>query len=172
MKSSQKNAIIKITRASIIAALYAALTIAAAPISFGQVQFRISEALCVLPVFFPEAAAGLFVGCIVANLVSPNILILDIVFGSLATLASALLTGKIGYKKLLAPLPPVLINAVVISAVVTFSAAGASAGAFSAYIYNMLTIGAGQFVVCYGAGIPLMMLLNKMKSKGIYPFNP
>ena len=172
MKSSQKNAIIKITRASIIAALYAALTIAAAPISFGQVQFRISEALCVLPVFFPEAAAGLFVGCIVANLVSPNILILDIVFGSLATLASALLTGKIGYNKLLAPLPPVLINAVVISAVVTFSAAGTSAGAFSAYIYNMLTIGAGQFVVCYGAGIPLMMLLNKLKSKGIYPFKP
>ena len=69
---------------AVVGALYAALTMLLAPISYGNLQFRISEALCVLPVFFPYTSVGLFLGCALANMISAAG-ILDVVFGSLAT---------------------------------------------------------------------------------------
>ena len=73
---------------AVIAAIYVALTMAFQPISFGPVQFRISEALCILPFFTPAAIPGLFVGCFLSNLFC-GAAGLDIVFGSLATLIGA-----------------------------------------------------------------------------------
>ena len=83
----------KLTFAAVVGALYAALTIALAPISYGPLQFRVSEVLCILPFFFPFTAWGLFVGCALANLFGSGLLP-DIVFGSLATLLAALCTSK------------------------------------------------------------------------------
>ncbi|MDN5317492.1 MAG: hypothetical protein PWR08_1617, partial [Thermoanaerobacterium sp.] len=108
----------KIVYGALIAALYAVMTIALAPISYGQIQVRVAEALTVLPFFSSYSILGLFVGCIIANMVGGNG-IFDVVFGSLATLISAVITYYIGksnlrYKRYLAPLPPVIINAVII----------------------------------------------------------
>ena len=98
-------------------AMYAALTMVLAPISYGGVQLRISEVLTLLPFFLPETAIGLFVGCALANTISTAGL-LDIVFGSLATLLAALWTQHTR-RKWLAPLPPVVCNAVIVGAIVT-----------------------------------------------------
>lgn len=111
----------KIALAAIIGATYAALTIGLAPISYGPVQFRVSEVLCILPYFLPCTAWGLFAGCAAANLIGGGVL--DIVFGSLATFVAALLTAHIGKRKhtiansLMGCLPPVLLNAVIVGAV-------------------------------------------------------
>ena len=112
-----------IALAAVVGAAYAALTIGLAPISYGPVQFRISEVLCILPYFLPGTAWGLFIGCAVSNIIGGGVL--DIVFGSLATLGAALVTAWLGKKEhtvgnsLLACLPPVVFNAVIVGAVVT-----------------------------------------------------
>lgn len=151
-----------ITRAGIIAALYAALTMFLAPISFGALQFRVSEALTVLPFFMPEAVFGLLVGCIISNILSPNIVLLDVIFGSLATFLAALVTSRIKIKWL-APLPPVIFNALIVSAVIAFSMEGAGSGFFAVYMANILSVGFGELVVCYGLGLPLLLLCQKTK---------
>ena len=92
---SNKINIRKIAFAGIVAAIYAALTLALAPISYGNVQFRIAEALTVLPFFFPITLPGLFIGCIIANLFSPYGL-LDVVAGSTASLLAGLCTMYLG----------------------------------------------------------------------------
>ena len=119
-----KKAIKFISRAALVGAIYAVLTLALYPISFGAVQFRLSEALTLLPLLIPEAIPGLFVGCIVANLLSPNIVVLDVVFGSLATLIAAVLTSRVK-SVWLAPLPPVICNALIVGAVIAYSEVGA-----------------------------------------------
>ena len=155
------NAVKTLTKTAAVAAVYVTLTLSVYPMAFGAVQFRISEMLTVLPFIMPEAAAGLFIGCIISNFLSPNIVLLDVVFGSLATLTAALMTSR-APNKWLAPLPPVIVNAVVIGAVITYSmAAGQSFAA--AFAYNSLTVGLGQFIVCYGLGIPLLIIIKKLK---------
>jgi len=158
----------KIAFAAVVAALYAALTLLLAPISFGAVQCRISEALCVLPFFFPFSVWGLFVGCVIANLVST---VPDIVFGSLATLLAAVCTMLIGkarhdsvVSKVLACLPPVVINAVVVGAVVTYGLTqmpGSGAAFWSAYPVVALQVGAGELIALYALGLPLLLLVPK-----------
>lgn len=141
-----------LTRIAMIAAIYAALTIALAPISYGEVQVRVSEALTVLPYFFPAAVPGLFIGCLIANLFGGNGL-LDIVFGSLATLSAAWLSRRMPHPWLV-PLPPVLINAVVIGAVLHVILG------IPWYILA-LQVGAGQLVSCYILGLPLLYAVRK-----------
>ena len=142
-----------IVTAAVIAALYAALTLVLAPISYGQVQFRISEILTVLPYFTPAAIPGLFVGCILGNIYSPMGFI-DIAFGSLATLIAACLT-RFMPKKWLVPLPPVIINGIIV-------------GVELRLIYNlplvpsMLYVALGEAVVCYVGGIPFLLALDKL----------
>lgn len=168
----QKNSrelILRLTRGGVIAAIYAALTLVFAPFSFGAVQFRISEALCVLPVFFPEAVLGLFVGCIISNIFSSNIIIADMIFGSIATLIAALITRKLK-NKWLVPLPSVVVNAVIVGLVITVSMmAGINdRDVFvKTYLLNMLEVGFGQLVVCYAGGLPLMTLLSKLRDKKV-----
>ena len=85
MKSKK---VVFITQAAMIAAVYVVLTLVFAPFGFGQVQFRIAEALTILPMFTPAAIPGLFVGCLLGNILAGSILP-DIIFGSLATLIGA-----------------------------------------------------------------------------------
>ena len=121
----KKSTVLRITTAAIVAAAYAALTIALAPISYGAVQFRVSEALTVLPFFMPCTVWGLWIGCILANLYTGTIA--DIVFGSLATLLAALCTAWFGKRgntvknRILGCLMPVVFNAVIVGAVLTWA---------------------------------------------------
>lgn len=145
----------KLATAAIIAALYAALTIFIMPASYGVMQLRVSEALTVLPVFTPAAIPGLFIGCMIANIVSP-VGFVDIIFGSAATLLAAVCTFMLRKHKLLALLPPVLANAIMV-------------GTELYYFYNvnyslpacMFWVGLGEAVACYGLGYPLSILLDK-----------
>ena len=150
----------KIAYSALIGAAYAALSLALQPISFGPVQLRLSEALCVLPYFFPFAAPGLFTGCFIANFLGTGN-ILDMVFGSLATLAAAFLTSKCK-SRFLAPLPPVLINAVVVGIVIAYSASPANL-LMTSLIYGG-QIFVSQAIVCYGLGLPLLGYLDRHKA--------
>ena len=113
-----------LTRAAAVGAAYAVLSLFSSVFSltFGVVQCRFSEALCVLPFFFPETVWGLFAGCLITNLLSPYGL-LDLIVGSLATLIAALLTARCR-KKWLAPLPPVVLNTLLVGAVIAYEDMG------------------------------------------------
>ena len=156
--------------AAIVGAAYAALTIGLAPISYGPAQFRISEVLCILPYFLPCTAWGLFVGCAVSNLIGAGVW--DIVFGSLTTLAAALLTAHIGKRKhtvansLMGCLPPVVLNAVIVGAVVTavFTVEGETINPFThwgLYAATAASVGLGEAAVLYALGFPLMRWLPR-----------
>ncbi|MEZ4357501.1 MAG: QueT transporter family protein [Eubacteriales bacterium] len=150
-----------ICEAGIIAALYFAITVLLAPISYGAIQVRISEALCVLPFFTPSAVPGLFIGCAIANVFGGNGLV-DVIVGSLSTLLAAWLTYKIK-NKYLAPLPAVVVNAITISVMLH-------------YLINvpvletMGYIALGQTISCYIIGLPLLLLLKKYE-KHIFLLN-
>ena len=137
----------KIAFAAVVAAVYAALTMALAPLSYGPVQFRISEVLCILPFFFPFTTWGLFVGCVIANLLSAYGA-LDIIFGSLATLAAAVCTMAVGHmdrqktvSKVLACLPPVIFNGVIVGALIAYYQTTTSSGSFLAGISREQPLG-------------------------------
>ncbi len=158
----------KIAFAAVIAAVYAALTIVLAPISYGPIQFRISEALCILPFFFPAATWGLFAGCVIANLYSAYGLI-DIVCGSLATLIAALATMRLGKVnresaavKALACLPPVISNGIIIGIVLALSITPEAPLLVSAATFGG-QVALGELVVMYVIGFPLMLALPKMR---------
>jgi uncharacterized membrane protein len=155
-----------VAEAGIIAALYFVLTVAVAPIAYGPLQMRISEALCILPFFTPAAIPGLFVGCILANLFSPFGL-WDIIFGSLATLIAASITYRIKIKWLL-PLPTIIINALVIGAELTLLATLPEFGDMlprTVYWLSAAYVGAGETIACYVLGMPLFFLLYRYKDK-------
>ena len=149
-----------LTRAAIIAAIYVVLTYLAGilNLAYGPVQFRISEALTVLPFLFPEAVPGLFVGCIVSNILSPYG-VLDLVVGSAATLLAAIWTNKCR-NRFVAPLPPVVCNAVLVGAMIAWYEAGFGAGFLAAFVYNAATVGLGEAIVCYALGLPLLKVLE------------
>ncbi len=146
--------------AAIIAALYATLTMVLYPLSYGPVQFRISEALTVLPFLFPAATPGLFVGCLIANLMSGYGPI-DVVFGSLATLLAAYLTMK-SPNKWLAPLPPVLCNAVIVGGVISYAEVGFTEAFIPALLFNGASVGLGQLMACYGLGLIVLNVLPRV----------
>ena len=145
-----------IARAALIAAMYAALTIALRPISYGLIQFRIAEALTVLSFYTPAAIPGLFIGCLIANIIGP-FGILDMILGSLATLIAAYMTYKIR-NRYLAPLPPVIINALIVGPLVAYYVG-------VPYYMGMLYVGLGQLAVCYALGLPLLFALKPYTSR-------
>lgn len=152
----------QLATAGVIAALYAVLGYFASifGIAYGPIQCRFSEALCVLPFLFPAATPGLFVGCLVANLLSPYGA-LDIIFGSLATLLAAVWTQHT-HHKWLAPLPPVLCNAVIVGAVISFQETGFTGAFAGAFAYNAVTVGVGEAIACYVLGGVLLTVLPKV----------
>jgi len=156
-----------LTRAAIIAALYAVLTIALAPISYGQIQCRVSEALTVLAYLEPAAIPGLFIGCLTANIYGgygPW----DIFGGSFLTLVAAFFTWLIGRRFLKASspalyyfigpvvglLPPVIFNAFGVALILTVVAK-------LPYWLNVVYVGAGEAVAVYALGLPLLVFLLK-----------
>ncbi len=149
-------------RSALIAALYAVLTFII-PFSSGLMQVRLSEAMCVLPYFMPAAVPGLFIGCLIGNLVSGAIPV-DVIFGSLASLLAAYivyLMGRRGVSKWLAPLPAVVINALVLGAV--FCYAYGLAGFWVCALY----VGAGQCIACYGFGMPLIYAVGRYGGRAL-----
>lgn len=151
----------QLTRSAIVGALYAALTLlsSAFGIAYGPVQFRLSEALCVLPFLFPETAWGLFAGCWVANLISPYGP-LDMVVGSLATLLAARWTAKCR-RKWMAPLPPVMCNGILVGAVLAWQQSGSMETFWPAFTLNALSVALGEAVVCFGLGLLLLRAVEK-----------
>lgn len=157
----------KLTLAAMTAAAYAALSLLGAVfgLTFGPIQVRFSEALCLLPFLFPETAWGLGVGCLIANLFSPYGA-LDIVVGSLSTLIAALLTARCR-SPWTAALPPVVCNMVLVGAVLAYETAGTSAAFWPAYGLNALTVGLGEAVACLVLGVLLVKQLPKIPISGI-----
>ena len=150
-----------LVQAAIIGAIYAVLTIALAPFSYGIMQVRVSEALTVLPFFTPAAIPGLFIGCMVANIYG-GFGIIDIVFGSLATLLAAYLSYILRKWKALVPLPPIIVNAIVIGVILYY--AFLNDPQLKAPLWAIMGwIGLGQFISCYGLGYPLLVILRKYK---------
>ena len=157
--------VLYLVHGAVIAALYVVLTMLANALGLANyaIQVRFSEALTILPLFTPAAIPGLFIGCILSNLLTGAIL-WDVVFGSLATLLGALGTSLIGRylpekpKKWLAPLPPILANTIIVPFVLTY------AYQFEGSIpYFMLTVGIGEIISCGVLGILLYNVLQKYK---------
>jgi len=148
----------------IIAATYAALTLAASALNlaYGPVQFRFSEALTVLPFLFPGTWPGLFVGCLVANLLSPYGLV-DVVVGSAATLLAALWTAKVKHKWL-APLPPVVCNMILVGGMIAWYEVGFTSKFPALFGVNALWVGIGEAAVCYILGMLLIREMPKVRS--------
>ncbi|WP_291502673.1 MULTISPECIES: QueT transporter family protein [unclassified Acutalibacter] len=169
MSSSRKVRYIAVS--AVIAAMYAGLTYLAAAmnLAYGPVQFRFSEALTVLPVFTPAAVPGLMLGCLIANLTSP-FGIVDWVFGTLASFVAAVGTlalSRVRYKGIawLAPLPPVIANAVIVGfELCCFSEAGVFSwgnASLAGFLAGAVSVGIGELVVCYALGVPLMIAIEK-----------
>ena len=148
-----------LTQGAMIAALYVVLTTIFAPISFSEVQVRISEALTILPVFTPAAVPGLFIGCIIANILGGAVLP-DIIFGSIATLIGAIFTWKLKDRSpYLAPVPPIVSNAVIVPFVLKY--------AYAVPLpipVMMFTVGIGEVISCGIFGMVLYFALNKSRA--------
>ena len=157
----RKFTIRDLTLAAMVAAIYTVLTVALPIPQYGEVQFRIAECMTVLPFLFPWTAPGLIVGCFLSNLLGSPF-VLDWVFGTLATAMACLLTIKMP-NKWLAPIPPVLCNAVIVGAEIAFSVLnGFGEGFWPVYVATALSVGFGELVVCYGLGLPLLKALEQI----------
>ncbi len=149
--------------AALIAGIYVSLCVIFAPISFGAVQVRISEVLTILPIFTPSAIWGVTVGCLISNILSFSPW--DMLLGTLATLVSAICTYKlrnIRFKGLpiLAAIPPIIINAVVVGLEITYIFMPESAS-LAVLFMNMASVFVGQFISCFIIGLPLAKLIEK-----------
>ena len=155
-----------LTRAALIAALYFLLTLIFQPISFGAVQFRIAEALMLLPLVTPDAVLGLFAGCLLANLLGGGIWF-DVVLGSLATLLAAIFARKLRGRPLLSAAMPVLFNGAIVGPVVYFAYVRAPGAATNwAVLWSSVgTVALGEAVVCYVLGMPLLKLMQRVPEK-------
>ena len=148
----------KLAQGAVIAALYVALTIVFAPISFREVQVRIAEALTILPLFSGAAVPGLFIGCLLANFIG-GAAVPDIIFGSLATLIGAIGTRMLRNKKpVLGTIPPILSNTVIIPFVLRY--------AYSVELpipILMLSLFIGEVLSCGVLGMILYYALNRRR---------
>ncbi len=157
----QNNKALFITHAAIIAALYVVLTYFASilGLSNGAIQIRFSEALTILPYFTPAAIPGLFIGCIISNLLAGAI-VWDVVFGSLATLIGAVFTYLLRKKtKWLAPLPPIAANTIIVPLVLSYAY-----GVPDGLPYLALTVGIGEVISCGILGMLLLKCLEKHRN--------
>ena len=152
--------ILFMTQAAMIGAIYVVLTVLFAPFGFGEIQVRIAEALTILPVFTPAAIPGLFIGCLIGNVVGGAILP-DIICGSLATLIGALGTYLLRkYNKFLTPIPPIAANTIIVPLVLRYAYSIALPVPFM-----MLTVGIGEIISCGVIGMILMAALQKHQYK-------
>ena len=152
-----------IVRAGLIAAIYVVLTLVFQPISFGAIQFRIAEALTLLPILTVDAVPGLFIGCLLANWLGGGIWF-DVLLGSVATLLAALCSRKLRRKPLVAAIFPTLFNGLIVGPVVYFAYVRAPGDPVSVgtLLFNMATVAFGELVVCYVLGLPMLYALKKL----------
>lgn len=153
---------------ALIAALYAGSTYMMAffGLSYGPVQFRISEALTILPVFTPAAISGLTVGCFLANIFSYNPI--DMLFGTVATLVASLFTycmRNIKWRNLplFSAVAPVIINGVIIGFEIAFFFTEGNATLIG-FLVSGMWVALGELVVCVGLGLPLYSAISKNNS--------
>ena len=154
-----KERTLHLTRAALIAALYVVLTFLSQifGLASGVIQFRLSEALTVMPLFYKEAVPGLWIGCILANILT-GCAFWDVVFGSVATLLGALGTYYIGRKKpALGPVFPILTNVLIVPAVLQYVY-----GVKDSYWFLMITVGVGEIVFCGLMGWALYKVYKKI----------
>lgn len=174
---------VRVARIGMIAAAYAALSLVAivflSGLAWGPVQFRVSEAACVLALFTVDAIPGLALGCAIANIANMALTgvgvlgLLDVVFGSIATAIGAWITWKLRRKPVLAVAGPVITNALIVPAYLPLMLQGigfytipfttiAVDGAWPAmYLFGLVFIGLGEAVVMYVLGLPLARALAK-----------
>ncbi len=164
-----KNSVRRLAFSALVAAVYAALTMALGFMSYNYIQFRVAEALCVLPFFFPFTTWGLFIGCVIANLLSPAGP-LDVVFGSLATLLCCLFAAYLGrsgknglWRRLLCCLGPVVSNGLIVGAVLAFTIAEPGVSFGAAFALFGAQVAFGEAVVMLTLGLVLMRSLPRMK---------
>ena len=159
MKETKTLSVQFVAQAAVIAAIYVVLTLLFAPFSYGEVQVRLSEALTILPVFTPAAVPGLFVGCLLSNILG-GCIVPDIIFGSLATLTGAVFTYLLrNQSRFLAPLPPILANALNVPFVLRFG--------YQVPLpipFMMLTVGIGEVISCGVLGMILYAALYRYKN--------
>jgi uncharacterized membrane protein len=146
-----------VTQAAVIAAIYVVLVFVFQYSSFGPIQFRIAEALTILPYFTAAAIPGVTIGCLLSNLLF-RADILDVVFGTAATFIAAYLSYQLKDNKFLVPIPPILINAIIIPWVLKFAYFEADPIPFL-----MLTVGAGQLLSAGVLGMVLLFSLERVK---------
>ena len=157
--SRTKSNTLELTQAGIIAAIYVVLTLIFAPISFGSVQLRVAEALTILPMFTSAAVPGLFVGCLVANILGGAVL-WDIIFGSTATLIGAYFSYKLKGKRWLVPIPAIISNTVIIPFVLKYAY-----GIDIPLVLQMLYVFAGEVGGCFVLGELLASALIPYREK-------
>ncbi len=155
-----------LARAGLIGAMYVALTLIFQPISFGAVQFRIAEALMLMPLLTVDAIPGLFVGCLIANLLGGGVWF-DVALGSVATLLAAIFAYKWRKTPFLAAFSAVLFNGLIVGPVVYFAYVYDPAGEVSlaALLSTMSTVALGELAVCYVLGLPMYYALKRLPDK-------
>ena len=153
---------------AIIAALYVVLTFLsnAFGLAYGPIQFRISEALTLLPILTPAAIPGLVIGCLISNILSFNAI--DMIFGTLATLIAAILTRTFRNIKffglpLLSVLPPIFANAIIVGAEISIFYLEGTAF-WNGFWISALEVGLGQTAVCFLLGLPLFIALKNKRN--------
>ena len=151
MKSKK---LVFICQAAVIAALYVVLTYVFSAFASGVIQVRVSEALTILPAFTPAAIPGLVIGCLLSNTLTGCVL-LDIIFGSVATLIGAL--GSLRRHTWLVPIPPIVSNMIIVPFVLRYAY-----GATDAFPFMIATVGAGEIISCYLLGMILYGALKKV----------
>ena len=153
MKSKK---LVFICQAAVIAALYVVLTYVFSAFASGVIQVRVSEALTILPAFTPAAIPGLGIGCLLSNTLTGCVL-LDIIFGSVATLIGALGSYALRRHTWLVPIPPIVSNMIIVPFVLRYAY-----GATDAFPFMIATVGAGEIISCYLLGMLLYGALKKM----------
>lgn len=156
MKSKQKERTLYLTQAACVAALYVLLTLLAQMLGLGSgvIQIRFSEMLCLLPIVMPSAIWGVTLGCLLANLLTGAVW-LDVLIGPVATLIGALGTYALRKKPLLASIPPVLSNALIIPFVLSYGY-----GMQDAIWFMMITVGVGEVLSICVLGLIVFRLLR------------
>lgn len=159
MNMERSPKLMLLVQAAMIAALYVVFTFLANAMGIASqvIQVRFSEALTILPYFTPAAIPGLFIGCLLANILT-GCAIPDIVFGSLATLIGAVFTYKLRKNKWLAPVPPILSNVIVVPFVLLY------AYGVRPLWFSFITIAIGEVISCGLLGMLLLFTLNKYRS--------
>jgi uncharacterized membrane protein len=152
-----------LTYSAVIAALYIVLTYVAQAfgLASGAIQLRLSEALCILPYFTPAAIPGLFIGCLLANVLT-GCVFWDVIFGSLATLIGALGARAIRNHKWFSSIPTILSNAIIVGLVIAY--VSVPNDLFSVFPMIMLTVGIGEVISCGIFGTALIFVFERYDS--------